>query len=443
MSPSAVLFALVLIPSAVAAPWQAELGLGGVVVPGRWTPLTVSVPPDSGPWTLAATSVSASGHETVVTTHYTAGGVIENPFFVAAGARTVRLSFETASGSRALEISLGSRLFAGHVIGVDGVDAFDEAELAEVLLPVEPVKIVELAPSRWPASPLSYGALTALVAQDPGALAPARLAALRVWIASGGALVVTGRLPPGQSLLDLIGTVGGAGKAIEAHAHENWKSKLGLRPYEQSSKWGTDFEPPPLANPPDSPVLKVPLGFILVWAVVALATRARRGLKVLLVWAGLFSAGAVVIVAMGWNSWDRGLSVHGRELELAGLGRFTSVEAVRAGRSGPLDWPAAPWALSVWRDSPGWPRSADTDQLVFDAFLAPVDRTPTFQARWNGRVRWFQWTGSGWQPREEVPDLWRRDEAWIERLASAYPDRIWSGGADGHTVWLKPERGLP
>lgn len=435
--------ALVLASAASAAPWQAELGLGGTVVPGTWTPLRLTAPA-SATWSLTVTSISTSGRESAVTTAHPAGGQIEEPLYVAVGVRTLRLRFRTATETRELELPLAGRLFPGHVIGVDGLDSYDEAELSEVLLPLEPVKVVALPVSQWPASPLSYGGLAALAASDPGPLAPARLAALRAWVASGGVLAVADRLPAGQSLLDQLGPVTGAGRAVEAPANSDWRTTLRLKPYGELKRWGTDFDPPPSLGAFESPVLRTSLGFILIWAIGVLAVRSRPGLKVPLLWAAACSAGALVLVALGWTVWDRGLSVHGRELELSS-GRFTSQVAVRAGRQDPLGWPASPWALTAWRDdrTHGWARVADADHVVVEDFLEPVVRQPVFQVRWDGRAHWFEASHSGWLPREEVPEVARRDEAWIEHLVSSYPRFVWSGGGDAKTVWLRPTEGRP
>jgi len=436
--------ALLLTSSAAAAPWRAELGLGGTVVPGSWAPLRLSVPPLSGPWSLRVTAVSASGRTTETMTAHGAGGETEEPLYVAAGVRSLRLRFETAEETREVELSLAGRLFPGHVIGVDGLDPYDEAELADVLMPLEPVKVVAMPVSQWPASPLSYGGLAALAALDPGTLAPARLTALRAWVAAGGVLVIAERLPPGQSLLDQLGPVVGAGRAVEAPADRDWRSTLNLRPYGEVKRWGTDFDPPPSSGRFESPVLRTSLGFVLVWAVGVLAVRTRPGLKIPLLWAAACSAGAAVLFLLGWTAWDRGLSVHGRELVIES-GRFSSVAAVRAGRQDPLGWPASPWALSAWREENknGWARAADADHLIVETFLEPIVRHPAFRVLWDGRVRWFASSPSGWRAQEDVPEVWRHDEAWIARLVSSYPGFTWSGGGDAQSVWLKPEEGRP
>jgi hypothetical protein len=428
--------------------WSAQVGLGGLVAPGSWTPLRFQTP-DAGPWSVEVRAVSASGREaSVITFRHAAGGSFEEPFFLEDATRALNLRF--LAGDLVQEeflLPLTGRLFPGHLIGVHGVSPADEGALSEVLLPGEPVRTLSLPPAQWPTSVFSYGALSALVVRDPGAvLAPAQLSALRVWIASGGRLIVLAPRASG-SLFDQVGPVEGLGR-VSATTSPRWKDLLGLRPYGEVHRLGTEFAPwSRPASRGDGPG-SAALAFVLGWAGLSalwLVLRKKQGLGRPLVAAFLGTLAAGGLWLTGVASWDRGLASHAREIELpGGLGRFAVLQAVRPDeRMGPFDWSRSPaWALPLWREgrSEGsMIQSLGHDRVALAAFLPAVPRRASFQVVWEGRLRWFQAANGVWAPREEAPAELTADVPWLAGLAAEHPGLRWSVGLEDGACWVRPE----
>jgi len=418
------------------ASWTAELGMGTALTPGAWAPLWIFAP-DSEPWTLEIRSLSASGRETArVKTAYLTGGTHEQPVYLAAGTQALSLRFLSQGLLRQeMTLSLAGRDFPGHLIGVSGLPASVQYALAQVLLPVEPVRVVSIPPSRWPSSPLSFGGVSALVLKDPGpVLAPAQLRALQAWIASGGRLVIVEELPASRSLLSQVGTVEGWGRVRGAKAmpaSDSWREALALAPYEQTNRLGSDFEPraanlPPVGRP-DPPAA---VTFLVIWAalgILILVLRRKAGPGGLLVWASVCSLAAGGLWASGSLAWDRGSTVHGREVVLPGdLGRFTSLEASQS--------PTVPWALDLWKADlpPGDLRIAGPDRIVVDAFLPALARSAQYQVRWEPQ-------GLRWLARKEAPAALQPDLAWLTKTTASLPGTTWSVGLEGPVCWVRPE----
>lgn len=435
--------------------WTAEVGTGGVVVPGTWAPLRVEAPVEVGPWTLEVRASNSSGRVSPpVILRQAAGGVWEHPLFLADGTRALNLRFLVDDLVRQeLDLPLASRIFPGHVVGTDGLDAATRGALSGVLFPEEPVRVIPYKPSRWPTSPLSYGALAALVVKDPGpVLSPAQREALRAWIASGGQLFVVS--PRAASGLEAqVGEVPGRGK-VQTVTEDRplWKDLLSLRPYGQAPRWGTEFGPSAQGTPTGgSPLTLGALVFVLAWTglgLLILLVRKKGGLGWPVALALGASAAVLVLSSNGALDWERGLSVHTREITLAGVGRFVSVEAAPTdARPGPLGWTAtSPWALARWKEQPreaGTFVRVDGSRVVLEAFLPEEPRQGQYRVRWeSGTLKWAENKG-GWVDRETAPEGYGPDLAWIRRLAQSSPTTVWSTGREAQTCWLKPEQGGP
>jgi hypothetical protein len=190
------------------------------------------------------------------------------------------------------------------------------------------------------------------------------------------------------------------------------------------------------------------VALILVWAAlgsVVLVVRRRGTWGWPLTWAALGSAAVMVLWWGGLLAWDRGLTLHGREVVLPGdQGRFTSLEAsLPAPKTNALGWSeASPWALELWKAGPrqaGFVRMEGPRRLVQEAFLPAVSRDSEFRIRWVEGLRWWQRSGVDWTPREEAPGAFGPDLGWLARWAAAYPEATWTVGRDGVTCWLRPE----
>lgn len=430
------------------------MGVGSLVAPGAWTPLRTEAPADTGPWVLEVRAVSVSGAESEAVAYpHPAGGVFEDPLYVADATRSLKLRFLSGGlVKEELSLPLAGRLFPGHLLAVDGLGAGARAALSEVLLPQEPVRLVSAPPALWPASPLSYGGLSALVVADPGpVLSPAQLKALRAWISSGGRLLVVSPRPGQGSLAAQVGEVPGWGRVLtpQAPGASDWSGLLGLRPYGEERLLGTDFAPParglPARGTPEAPAA---IALLAGWAGLGslILVLRRGGLGLPLLWSAAGLAAIVGLWTAGALDWDRGLPVHSRELVLPDdLGRFTSLEAKASlDRSGPFDWPSvSPWALARWREAltaPGAVRKESPEGITLDAFLPALDRRAEYRVRWeNGGLRWFQRRGETWANREVAPSDLAPDAPWIAKLAASRPETLWSVGLEGTTCWLRPE----
>ena len=408
--------------------WSAELGLGGVVVPGTWAPLRVEAPTIPGPWTLQAGPVVWD---------FPGPGVFERPVFLADGLPTLNLR-RTDGGMIREErvLPVASRAFPGNVILSHGLEASTKRALAALLLPREPVLVVDEPPSRWPVSFFAYDMITALVVKDPGpVLSPVQVQALKAWVASGGRWAVIDRASP--SLVDEVG-LGEGGAPVSDPA------ELNLDPYGTNPRWGTDFGPPakdlPAGSGPGTPGT---LGFLGAWTLLVLAlSRFSRPTKA--AWGVVGVSGAVVLVlfSIGSLSWDRGVRVHSRQILLEGSGWVSSTEAsVPPTRVPFLGWAeASPWGMDAWKE-----QTLDSHTLIrideparFSGVTfgpGPVQTSPD-RVRWTGSLVWYRGTSR----LEAAPAEYSSDLAWITRVAARRPARDWSVGLTtaqgGSLCWM-------
>jgi len=404
-------------PGYADASWSAEVGLGGVVVPGAWAPLRVESARASGPWTLEA----GPG----VFWEFPGPGVFERPIFLPDGLQTLllrRVEGGLVQDEKALSLS---REFPGNVIVTYGLDAAANRALGGILLPQEPVLVVEEPPVRWPGSFFAYDMVTALAVRDPGpVLSPAQVEAFRAWVASGGRWAVTDRKSP--SLIDQVGPMEGSGAPVPDPA------KLSLDLYGTNPRLGADFSPS-AKNLPEGPGPETvgALGFLGGWGLLVLLLSRTRNPAGRAWWVVAASMVAVLVLFFcGAFSWDRGVMVHSRQIFLpSGAGAVTSIEAVASPRRVPfLEWPeASPWGLATWKTQAAGTlvRAEEPGRFSAVVFAPAPARTSPDRVRWTGStLLWYR----GADRLEATPAEYRADLPWITRIAAREPPGTWSVG---------------
>jgi hypothetical protein len=369
-------------------------------------------------------------------------GVFERPVFIAAGADSLHLLRSQGGLVREqLSLPLADQGFPGHLIVVSGVSPRERRALADLLLPREPIRVVEVPPSRWPASFLAWGLVSAVVVADPGpVLSPAQAAALGAWLASGGHLVVSQRLSP--SLVDQLSPDTGFGSLGADPAG------LKLEPYGTADHPGTSFEPAAEEGQVTPGPQSMGAGILVaLWVLGSWLLSRTKKVKAGTLMAAALAASVLVAAgsALGLAPWNRGLTIHTRQVVLpGGVGAVTSVQVVRSkAHSLVVAWPeASPWSLDQWKaerlQGTLHVRESGADRVVAETFGPAAPRTSSLTLSGGSAP---VWTREG-RVLEAAPDSWQADAGWALAVARSTPGWVWSLG---HTVeagqsvaWMAP-----
>lgn len=183
--------------------WHLSFGHEGYAFPGSWVPLylTLKEPVPEGRLVLVrGEDTKDTSGESWELTH---SGQFEFPVFIDEKVPSFTVKIYS-SGILLAEQTFHptERLFSGHAILASAIPATVRLSLSRMLYPGEPVLVLPVVPQRLPVSALSYDAITALVLSDPGpVLNPPQVTAMGEWIALGGTVILMDPLKGNSSML--------------------------------------------------------------------------------------------------------------------------------------------------------------------------------------------------------------------------------------------------
>jgi hypothetical protein len=187
---------------------EASLGFDGVVVPDRWAPLWIR---SEGAPEAASIQVSrqADGGRELGREAFPAGDGqrMESPVFIAPELDTIKVRLMSGGSILAeLKLDAHSKAFPGNLVLVCGLSLEARLAISAALMPVEPLRAVDMDPTALPSNGLDYDGIGAIAVSDPGPLlSPAQREALLAWIAGGGRLAVFSAKAGREGLVGSLG----------------------------------------------------------------------------------------------------------------------------------------------------------------------------------------------------------------------------------------------
>lgn len=188
-----------------AVDFKTDLGFGGYVVPGRCTPLRISIDGFKGSARVeleemdqrrsirTSCPIVASGERTN----------LEIPIYARETGSRYRIQLvKDDKVVTSTNVDTSQRIFPGHLILEYGLSPKTRQTLENILSPEEPVLVVGVEAADLPKTVPGYDGVSAVVIRDTGpVLNPSQIQALRVWLSGGGRLVVFAQRPFEDSLL--------------------------------------------------------------------------------------------------------------------------------------------------------------------------------------------------------------------------------------------------
>lgn len=352
-----------------------NIGFGGYVVPGRWTPLRITVDGITEPSMIEIRRHNRPG----LTEYYPcpAGPVVlECPVFADPTGEIFNVRLIT-NGQIVTEqqVKTFDKIFPGHIVLAVQTPAPARQAVSQMLLPGEPVMVVAVALSEMPSAIPDYDSISGLIINDPTwALNPAQKRAIRVWLSGGGRMLIPqpaltgnfdGILPEHSETVSVgrVYQVGlgsltvvpeGFSESTWSKEAKEWNGIFKLKAYNDSFRLteGDCFSLSSSEKKKPQPAPTLFWLFPVVWGLFAIVLWITKPQKAFAYISLLTLAGLLTALPVGWlieQHWHRGAVAVTRVLIIpSGDGLYDSyVQLPRTGVWDLSGLKSSPWEVSI------------------------------------------------------------------------------------------------
>ncbi len=469
---------------------ETQIGYGGYVFPGKWVPLKIKLSGKETASEIEVVRLLDQRQYSVERFSSLINNQIECPVYLNEAISGLKVRLNKNSHYLAEQtINIQAKTFPGHLVLVVNLSPKVQQAIENSLLPSEPVLVITSNFNELPALGLDYDAVSGLVITDPGpVLNPGQIQALRIWLSSGGKMVINAAHPQNESIIktlvpdnqrsgisdkDVIKIGWGKITIFRSDINEmekeniSWKSILDLEPY----KPGVGFTIGKFLSLPDSRFFKemgsLSVNYLkttlIIWALICLLIVLfikRRYLLYLFLFSILFIIAAFPLGSWLDSTWQRGAGVYCRALVLPDSGGIlinSITQIVPNELQTYIQNFGSPWGVTIssrndygqirpgiyssWNHQTNIPaytiRSATDKMLDLVGWIpAPLFEPSNINFSnvllWKENQWWFRTNDSSgqpyWEKSAKLPKWLQREIGWLKRLQRLTPEKIWLVG---------------